>query len=199
MESFNLILKHATEASHRLVEATAISQLIMSPALTTEGYAEYLHKSYLIQYAVETAVFPVLNTIVSDVNSRIKTPFILNDLMQLGKKHTPGDALLLDSDYRHTPAFNLGLMYVSEGSVLGGQYILKHVKKTLGEHTSCSFLNVYGERTGSTWKHFLEVLNAYAANASEPEKQEIVDGAMYGFKRVEFIFSLPYSAGTKIE
>lgn len=199
MESFNLILKHATEASHRSIEATAISQLIMSPALTTEGYAEYLHKSYLVQHAVETSVFPILNTIVSDVSSRMKTPFILADLMQLGKKHTPGEALLLDSDYRHTPAFNLGLMYVSEGSVLGGQYILKHIKKILGEQTSCSFLNVYGERTGSTWKNFLSALNAYAANASESEKQEIIDGALYGFKRVEFIFNLPYSAGIKVE
>lgn len=199
MESFNLILKHATEASHRSVEATAISRLVMSPALTLEGYAEYLYKSYLVQHAVETSAFPVLNTIVSDVNSRIKTPFILDDLMQLGKKHTPGEALLLDSNYRHTPAFNLGLMYVSEGSVLGGQYILKHVKKTLGEQTPCSFLNVYGERTGSTWKNFVEALNAYAGNASEPEKQEIIEGAMYGFKRVEFIFNLPYPTGIKIE
>lgn len=187
---FNLVLKNATGALHRSVEATPISGAMMSPGLNAEIYAEYLRKSYLVQSAVETFVFPTVNSIVKDLDSRIKTPFILDDLMHLGKKHTPGEALLLDGDYRRNPAFNLGMMYVTEGSVLGGQYILKNVKKNLGEDAPGAFLNVYGEKTGSTWKAFLEALNGYAGTADGDEKEEIVEGALYAFKRVEHIFNL---------
>src|SRR5688572_13188740 len=156
MEPFHLILKKETEALHRSVEATPISQAIMSPGLTNALYAEYLQKSFLVQSAVETSVFPIVRTVVADVEARIKTPFILDDLMHLEKKHRPEGALLLDGDYRQGLAFNLGLLYVTEGSVLGGQYIMKNVRKTLGEQAPCAFLNAYGERTGSTWKNFLE-------------------------------------------
>lgn len=190
MEPFNLILKKATEELHRSVEATPISGAMMSPALTADTYAEYLHKSFLVQSAVEKCVFPAVISVVKDVNARMKTPFILDDLMHLDKKHTPDDALLLDGDYRNSLPFNLGMMYVTEGSVFGGQYILKNVKKTLGEQAPGAFLNVYGERTGSTWKAFLEALNGFATTATEDQQHDIIEGALYAFKRVGHIFSL---------
>lgn len=189
MEPFNLILKNATEELHRSVEATSVSGAMMSPALTAGTYAEYLHKSYLVQSGAEQSVFPAVAGLVTDAHARIKTPAILADLAQLGKQPAPGEALLLDSDYRNSLPFNLGMMYVTEGSVLGGQYILKNVKKTLGEAAPGAFLNVYGERTGSTWKAFLEVLNGYAATATGEQKQEIIEGALYAFERVRHLFS----------
>jgi heme oxygenase len=191
MEPFNLILKKATAELHRSVEATSISRAILSPELSRVMYAEYLHKSFLVHHAAETRVFPLVTDVVRDVEGRVKTPFILSDLMHLDITHTPADAPLPDDDYRNSLAFNLGLLYVTEGSVLGGQYILKHVKKTLGEDAPGSFLNVYGERTGSTWKDFLEALNQYAGTAGETQKQEIIEGALYGFKWVEQLFSSP--------
>lgn len=189
-ENFNLVLKKATEGLHRSVEATPISGTMMSPGLNTELYTEYLHKSYLVQSAAESTIFPAVNGLVKDLNARTKTPSILKDLVQLGKMPAPGDALLLDGDYRHSQAFNMGMLYVTEGSVLGGQYILKNVKKNLGEDAPGAFLNVYGEKTGSAWKAFLDVLNGYAATASGQEKEEIIEGALYAFKRVEHIFNL---------
>ncbi len=191
MEPFNLVLKKATDAMHRSVEATPVSRAILSPELSLALYAEYLHKSLLVQSAVETHVFPAVTGVVQDVESRRKVPSLLDDLAHLGKTHPPGEALLLDENYRHSLAFNLGLLYVTEGSVLGGQYILKHVKKTLGEDAPVAFLNVYGEKTGSTWKRFLDALNHYAATAGEDQQQEITEGALYGFQRVEHLFSLP--------
>lgn len=190
MEAFNLILKKETESLHRSVEGTPISGVMMSPALTADTYAEYLHKSFMVQSAVETYVFPVVSSVVKDVNTRLKTPFILEDLVHLGKPNASHDAMLLHGDYRNNLAFNLGLMYVTEGSVLGGQYILKNVRKTLGEQAPGAFLNVYGEKTGSSWKAFLEALNGYASTAGEDQKQEIIDGALYAFKQIEHIFRL---------
>lgn len=188
-ESFNLVLKQATEGLHRSVEANPISKAIMSPELRPADYAEYLQRSFLIHEGVETTVFPNVRAIVNDVEARIKTASILEDLLQLGKKQKPSGAMLLDEHYRNSPAFNLGLMYVTEGSVLGGQYILKNIKKTLGEGAPGAFLNVYGDKTGSTWKQFLEALNAFAEKASEAEKQEIIEGALYGFKQVGHVLS----------
>jgi heme oxygenase len=195
MENFNLILKKATESLHRDVENTALSKAIMLSTLTKDVYADYLMRSYLVQEAVENRVFPTVHTIIKDTAGRVKTSSILADLQQLHTKHRPAEFMFLDGRYKETPAFNLGLLYVTEGSVLGGQYILKNVKQALGAEAPGRFLNVYGERTGSTWKAFLEQLNTYAATSSEGQQQEIIEGALYGFERVQFVFSRELQAG----
>ncbi len=186
---FNLKLKSATESLHRSVETTPISKAIMSPLLTQDEYVQYLYKMYLIHSNVEQLVFPTVNTVINDVIARVKTPFLVSDMARLGKKADANVHSLLDDEYRNNLNFNVGLLYVTEGSVLGGLYILKHVKQTLGAATPGSFLNVYGDKTGTIWKNFIEQLNQHASKITEEESNEIIAGALYGFKRVGAVFS----------
>ena len=113
----------------------------------------------------------------------------MNDLTQMGSKPAVSDVTLLDNGYAPDVNFNLGIMYVAEGSVLGGQYILRNIKKALGEDVSCNFLNVYGEKTGQLWKDFLQQLNGYAETIHQSEQEKIIAGAIYGFKRVYAVFN----------
>jgi len=188
-ENFNVQLKAATDKLHQELETTDTSKNIVSPNLSVEKYADYLQKTYIIHYDVENIVFPVLKNIVSGITLRLKCEKITNDLSFLPQKHLSEKMVLLDEDYHNNIGFNLGLMYVTEGSVLGGQFILKNVKRTLGEQTPTTFLNVYNDKTGSLWKSFIASLNEYANKNDDHEREQIISGALYGFKRVYAIFT----------
>ena len=188
-ENFNVQLKAATDKLHQELETADTSKNIVSPNLSVEKYADYLQKTYIIHYDVENIVFPVLKNIVSGITLRLKCEKITNDLSFLPQKHLSEKMVLLDEDYHNNIGFNLGLMYVTEGSVLGGQFILKNVKRTLGEQTPTTFLNVYNDKTGSLWKSFIASLNEYANKNDDHEREQIISGALYGFKRVYAIFT----------
>lgn len=137
---------------------------------------------------MEADVFPLLSAIVPDLAQRQKTQAIANDLRELDQEEVVKGAALLDENHNASPEFNLGMMYVTEGSVLGGQFILKHVRKVLGNEAPVAFLNVYGEHTGLLWKSFLDILNTHAAQGGEAARQTILAGAVYGFERVGHVF-----------
>lgn len=60
----------------------------------------------------------------------------------------------------------LGAMYVIEGSTLGGQYIARHVEGVfrLMPSQGDSYFRGYGDRTGSMWRQFQDVLEAVPDN-----------------------------------
>lgn len=53
---------------------------------------------------------------------------------------------------------------------------------------STLFLNMYGNETGSKWKNFLSALTEHEKTSSENDADEIIDGAIYGFKRAYELF-----------
>jgi heme oxygenase len=59
-------------------------------------------------------------------------------------------------------ARRLGVMYVMEGSTLGGQLIARHVERVLGlsEGHGSAYFRGHGTRTGTMWKEFCEVLQS---------------------------------------
>jgi heme oxygenase (biliverdin-IX-beta and delta-forming) len=60
-------------------------------------------------------------------------------------------------------------MYVMEGSTLGGQYIARHVEKTLhftpGQGNA--YFRGYSERTGELWREFKSLLTALPETDSD--------------------------------
>ncbi|HTG57041.1 MAG TPA: biliverdin-producing heme oxygenase, partial [Niabella sp.] len=56
----------------------------------------------------------------------------------------------------------LGALYVLEGATLGGQVIIKRLKKNDSFSTfPLAYYNVYTDHTGLMWKRFLENINQY--------------------------------------
>jgi heme oxygenase (biliverdin-IX-beta and delta-forming) len=177
-------LRNATSQIHKDLEALPVSKVVMSPDLTTAAYIDYLQRMLIIHHAVETSVFPIVRLHIPDLDFRRKEPLILQDLAAL-EAFTEISDIFTDTAFRNTPAFCIGMMYVSEGSTLGGQYILKNVCKTLGYTgaQATTFLDAYGPRTGSMWKTFMEALNTYGKTLAETQMQEVEAGAIYGFER----------------
>ena len=189
MEEFLFRVKTSTAEVHKQLENSTLSKIIMSPAVTTDLYAEYLSSIYNMHKEVEERVFKVVAPVIKDILNRQKTHKIISDLSQLGKEQPLNTKTFLNKAYTTSLNFNLGIMYVTEGSVLGGQYILKNIKHVLGVKVPGNFFNVYGTQTGASWKNFTIQLNDYQATLNDVGKEEIISGAKYGFERAHSIFN----------
>ncbi|MBK4998691.1 biliverdin-producing heme oxygenase [Pseudomonas sp. S31] len=93
---------------------------------------------------------------------RAKAPALVRDLLALGLSAADIDALPL---CQALPAVEdearaLGVMYVLEGSTLGGQVLKRAMAERLGlaPDRGLGFLDVYGAASGSYWRAFLERL-----------------------------------------
>ena len=183
-------LRNATSYIHKELETLPVSKIIISPELTPAAYIDYLHRMLIIHRTIETRLFSALLEYIPDLDSRRKEMMIRNDLTALHASTEVAD-VFSDPAFRNTHAFSMGMLYVSEGSTLGGQYILKNVQKTLGEQgvDATTFLNAYGPRTGSMWKTFMQQLDAYGDTLTEEEIQDVQAGATYGFVRTAAVFN----------
>jgi heme oxygenase len=184
-------LRTKTNSLHKLVEQTAVSKAIISPDLTRNQYEVYLQKAFCLHADAENKVFPVLSPYIDDIAERKKTDKITLDLKELGFPIKHQSITFIDENFISTISFCFGIMYVVEGSTLGGMHILKNIKASIGKNADVPvhFFNAYGQHTGSKWKLFLEKLNAYKRTIDSTEAAKIIDGAIYGFNRTYELFN----------
>lgn len=179
-------LRAATTESHTGLEALPVSTSIMNPAVTDKEYALYLGLMHDVVKDAEENIFPVVYKNVEGLDVHPKAQFIETDLKTLGVTKTESLKPLtqnLDAA-KLTPAFAFGVMYVIEGSSLGGRVILKNINGALGHdaESGATYFSGYGAQTGSHWKAFLGALIEYAdVNNCE---DEIIAGANFGFDAI---------------
>lgn len=109
-----------------------------------------------------------LETVGIDFEARRKVGWLIADLVDLG--HPPA-ALEYLADFGRapspaTPEEAIGVLYVLEGSSLGGQVILRRLGPALGIGPLWAgrFFNGYGQATGAMWRTFVARLNAFGAD-----------------------------------
>ena len=172
-------LKTQTAVAHRRLESLPVSACILSPDMKIEDYAHYLKLMYDVHYDVEENIFPVLSAVISDLKERQKKHLIEEDLAFL-KYNKPFTSTVFNTQNRTIP-FLLGILYVVEGSSLGGRFILKNIEtiQGLNEGKGVSYFTGYGNKTGSHWKSFLNVLTEYEEENNCED--EIIKGATYAF------------------
>ena len=177
-------LKEATSEPHQELESLSISKSILKPDVTSEEYLKYLDLMHDIIYSVESTLFPLLYDYVTDLEDRKKAIWIEQDFSQLSyPKHTYIN--VLEGMENISVGFALGMLYVLEGSTLGGRIISKHILKTLGYdfHTGAAYFNGYGDQTGAYWKNFLAVLVAH--EKTHNTSGEIIEGAVFAFQKIK--------------
>lgn len=74
----------------------------------------------------------------------------------------------------------LGMLYVLEGSTLGGRLILRTLVNAGIIDPALSFLDPYGAETGRRWREFVAVLAEELAN--DAETSAACDGAVTAFR-----------------
>ncbi|MFB9080730.1 biliverdin-producing heme oxygenase [Flavobacterium procerum] len=180
--SFLSDLKTQTADSHKKLEHLPVSSSILSPDMNIEDYTHYLSLMLDVHTSTEEHIFPLLSDFIEDLEQRRKKHFIKDDLSFLN--YTKKDFTNVFSTTEVSVPFALGIFYVIEGSTLGGRFILKNVTKNpkLSEEKGVRYFSGYGDKTGSFWKSFLAMLEAYEQKHNCGN--DIVEGAVYAFDSI---------------
>lgn len=181
-----LLLKEQTKALHDLVEEKLLSHKIMDKSFTVMEYHQVLKHNYTFLHHFEDAVFSSLSDDTSQkirLEDRKKLPFIKKDLAELGLTDSEKQPLLKIEI--KTEAEALGMLYVMEGSTLGGNIIAKNLAKNPAfSDIEFHYFGCYGEKTGSLWKNFREVLES---KSTEVNSGDFLKGAK---KAYQFLLDL---------
>lgn len=78
----------------------------------------------------------------------------------------------------------LGMLYVLEGSTLGGRFILQRLSELGADVSDLAFLDPYGGRTGERWRGFLGILERETAG-DERRIADACTGASAAFEHAE--------------
>lgn len=175
-------IKEATKTPHQEVEKKVV--LRIKSIRSEADYADLLKHFYAYFNAVEHAVAPYITSeVLPDLADRRNASYIKADIEALGE--TVNDLPPAVAPEINNLAQAIGALYVLEGSIMGGPYIVKMLEKG-GLTKGFSFFSGYGEASGQKWAAFTEVLNSIAKN--ETEEAEALQSAHETFARFGDVF-----------
>lgn len=150
-----------------------------------EDYRAHLAALWGIHAAVERGWDAVAWTdVLDDIDERRKLPLLEADLHRLGG--TCAELPICpDLPSGSDPSTALGVLYVLEGSTLGGRHLLAVVGRTLalGPDNGASYLASYGERVDAMWSRFGHAAEAYCAD--HERRTRAVESAVSAFAAME--------------
>jgi heme oxygenase len=121
------------------------------------------------------------------LEQRAKAPLLRADLAALGQQGAP-----VEAEARHLPpvtglSAGLGCLYVLEGATLGGQVVLRHARRALGEEVAGAtrYLHSYGPEVGAMWRALQAALDAHARAAGGAAEREMAQAAGATFAGLE--------------
>ncbi|WP_437919348.1 biliverdin-producing heme oxygenase [Sphingobacterium sp. LRF_L2] len=179
----HLAIKEATKSGHQETEKKVV--LRIKNIKTEQDYIALLKCFYAYFFAVERAIAPFITTdILPDHQTRRNSSFIKADILALG-----GD--LDNLPVTHPPSIAnsaeaMGALYVMEGSIMGGPFIVQMLQK-LGISRGFSFFSGYGADAGKMWQSFTLALNAAPQN--EQEEKSAVEVAQKTFLQFGAVFN----------
>ncbi|NGM62224.1 biliverdin-producing heme oxygenase [Sphingobacterium sp. SGG-5] len=159
-------IKENTKEAHQTLEGVVVRQL--KSVRSNADYADVLKNFYAYFNTVEKAIAPFITSeVLPDYAERRNSSHIKADIEELrGTTDTLPEAV--------APQVNnaleaLSALYVLEGSIMGGPYIVQMLNK-YGITQGTSFFSGYGEDTGKMWGVFTAVLNKYGEDPATHER-----------------------------
>lgn len=179
-------LKLQTSDAHKSLDSNALLIELMSPSLNQALYAHILDAMQQWFFIAEKILANQLCEFLDLAYMQGKHALLLQDLNHLKYPCTrnvnsnlfAGFESSIDSVYKA-----LGLLYVVEGSTLGGMVIAPRVKKTLGADTATAFYSCYGKNKVSNFASTLSFIDNAICDKSQIE--EAVTGALVSFKSLQ--------------
>jgi len=165
-------LRRQTEADHLAVE-NALP--LMQEGLEAAQYVECLRRMYGIVAAWDERAITIAPDWLRDILvARQRKHLLQLDLAWFGVTELDDQRPMLP-DMNDLPSL-MGIMYVMEGSTLGGQLIARHIEVSL--HLSPgqgdSYFRGHGDRTGTMWKEFCLMLKT---RVSDDQTDAVVSAA----------------------
>ena len=173
------LLRERTRDAHEQTEA---GLNVLGPGLTLEPYARLLGRWHGFESTWQRHAPAVLGE--PYFAPRRKLPLLDTDLRACGRSAADIAALpaVPDNALPFTDRVAaLGILYVVEGSTLGGQYVAKNIRDRLGltpDH-GIAYFSSYGADVGRRWRETKGLLDAppFVADA-----EAVVAGAMATFE-----------------
>jgi heme oxygenase (biliverdin-IX-beta and delta-forming) len=160
-------------------EALMPSAALTDGTLNLQQYTQLLCSLYVIHHQIENYMAGVLlpyPTLAAFCQKKL--PWLTDDLMALGATipDVPAMGIIPPST---SEAYLVGMLYVLEGSMLGGQVILKGLRKNAElSHLPHRYYTGNGQLTGARWKAFIQILEE---TVSLQELESAVNGANFAF------------------
>jgi len=185
------LLRQQTSVVHQRLENRL---QLFSNVSSMAGYGEHLQKLHECFRQAEAKVSVFASDLPLNWSERKKLPWLEQDLAAL--KLIP----IAQENEKCPPCASvaeaMGMLYVMEGSSLGGRVISAHYGALLGlnPQTGLRFFTGHGESTGILWKEFLRALESLIA--ADPERAgEVNRSAQRTFEFFEQILCEPIFAG----
>lgn len=170
-------LRHHTDLLHSHLDGHKILNVLVNNKLTTEEYITSLQALYPPQKALEINLVSALSLYFPSYQYTLRYPLIEKDLIQLNEQ--PADNPILELNISN-PSMALGILYVLEGSKLGGRYILRCLSD---KHLPTAFFQSAIHDQASGWKGFTEL-----TTIKNIDEEQVVSAAKVAFEC--FIHSL---------
>lgn len=171
-------LREATRKVHERLERGA---RVVSRARAVTDRRALVQAFHRLHVEAETVLAPWLADVPGlDFDQRRRAPVLDRDLAVLGGRPAVARGTGLSVGGVNE---GLGVLYVLEGSTLGGRIIQKELQGCGDGLVGLGFLNPYGDRTGERWRAFLSVLEARAQTAAD--EAQMIAGALAGFAFAE--------------
>ncbi|TDS07471.1 biliverdin-producing heme oxygenase [Sphingobacterium paludis] len=159
-------IKENTKAAHQKLEGVVVRQL--KAVRSNMDYAEVLKNFYAYFNTVELAIAPFITPdVLPDYQERRNSSHIKDDILELGSDTNELPVAFAPSIQNTLDA--LSALYVLEGSIMGGPYIVQMLNK-YGIELGTSFFSGYGENTGNMWAAFTAALNQHAQDPADHER-----------------------------
>ena len=175
-------IKEETKIHHQQVEKVLVQEL--KNLTDKDNYGRLLERLFLFYKPIETDLHNVIDeTLIPDISERKHTQRILTDLELLeyeAPKELSTSRLEISS-----PSYALGILYVIEGSTLGGQIISKMIHNNLPMEgiDATNYFSSYRELNGEMWKKFG---NRISEIEDSVDHTELLQGAKDTFNNLKY-------------
>lgn len=160
-------------ASHTKIEANPTLAKLTGNSLAESDYKSILARYYGFFSVLESDLRSQgAEKLVPDFSARVRTPRLMADLKSLGLSDSDVAALPKCSDLPSVDSNSkmMGVMYVTEGSTLGGMLIAKHLRTLpFFNETNGHFFTEEAPVVSARWKAFIEKLETASADLNEDE------------------------------
>ncbi|MDD5158952.1 MAG: biliverdin-producing heme oxygenase [Sulfuricurvum sp.] len=159
-------LKELTAPFHAELEKTPVAIALAEGSITREDYAIYLTKLAAIHQTLEPILIGMREWAHYEINPALRTRFALlkADLAAL-EQEIPYTESTVFIDTPPTFETAIGMMYVLEGSTMGGQILSRKLSHMIGaDGVPCTrYFQAYGENTMRLWGEFCQFLDCFEA------------------------------------
>jgi heme oxygenase len=193
-ESVRVLLRQATHGHHVRLNRHPMLNGLAQPGFSLPRYRTLLIAYFRLYQALEMQItsFLDLRPELFDYMSRQKLPWLIQDINFFQDNSRASEWLsprLMEMPSMESAGSLVGVLYVIEGSTLGGQHISAHLAKlhSLSSKAGARFFYGYGEYTEANWGAFLKFADSIRESAFDCAAAE--KSAIFTFNLFESVLS----------